>query len=98
METKLICPLGSECEIIKDNQIYRCKWYVALKGKNPQSEEFIDDWQCAMYWLPILLVENAQTNRGQTQALESFRNEMKKGQEDFNSLLAFAMEKRRISS
>ena len=86
METKLICPLGSQCEGIRDNQAFRCKWYIALRGKNPQSEEMIDDWQCAMYWLPILLVENAQTNRGQTQALESFRNEMVKGQDIFNAL------------
>lgn len=87
METKLTCPLGSECETIKDNQLHRCKWYVALKGKDPQSEAIIDDWQCAMYWLPILLVENAQTNRGQTQALESFRNEMVRGQSIFNTLI-----------
>lgn len=74
MEIKLRCPLGSECEIAKDGYIERCRWYVALRGKHPQSEEMIDDWQCALYWMPVMLVENAQTNRGQTQALESFRN------------------------
>jgi len=76
MEVKLTCPLGSECEEIKDNKLHRCRWYVCLKGKDPQSEKIIDDWQCAMYWNPIMQVEQAQTNRGQTQALCSFRDEM----------------------
>lgn len=86
MEVKMTCPLGSECEEIKNDQLHRCRWYVCLKGKDPQSEEMIDDRQCAMYWMPILSVENAQTNRGQTQALESFRNEMVKGQKEFNAI------------
>ncbi len=88
MKIKQTCPLGNDCETIKDNQIYRCRWYIALKGKDPQSEKEIDEWGCAMSWLPILLVENAQTNRGQTQALESFRNEVSKGQNTFNQLFA----------
>ena len=43
-----------------------------------------------MTWQPILLVENAQTNRGQTQALESFRNEVVTGQQilDHNKLIS----------
>lgn len=93
MEVKMTCPLGAECEEIKDNKLHRCRWYVALAGKDPQSEKVIDDWQCAMYWMPILSVENAQTNRGQTQALESFRNEMVKGQEEFNQIISDASKK-----
>ena len=94
MEIKIICPLGSECEEIKDNTLHRCRWYANIKGKHPQSEEVIDQWDCAMVWLPILLIENAQTNRGQTQALESFRNEMAKGQQDLNLILFEAAKKR----
>lgn len=93
MEIKLTCPLGGGCEEIKDNQIHRCRWYIALKGKDPQSEQFIDKWGCAMEWLPVLLIENAQTNRGQTQALESFRNEMVNSQNTFNSILISAQRK-----
>lgn len=93
MDIILTCPLGSKCEEIKDNKLHRCRWHVALRGKHPQSEEIIDDWQCAMYWMPIIMVENAQTNRGQTSALESFRNEMVKGQQEFNSLVEKAQRK-----
>lgn len=91
MEIKQTCPLGSDCEIIKDNQIHRCYWFVCLKGKHPQSGEPIDEWGCAIGWLPVLLVENAQTNRGQTKALEAFRNESVKRQEVFNGLISTAV-------
>jgi len=76
MDIKTTCPLGSECEQIKNDQLHRCRWYVHLQGKDPQSEKMIDQWDCAIAWLPMLLVENAQTNRGQTSALESLRNEV----------------------
>lgn len=96
MEVKMTCPLGSSCEEIKDNKMHRCRWYVCLKGKDPQGEKEYDDWQCAMYWMPILTIENAQTNRGQTQALESFRNEMVEGQDKFNEIMLAAAEARRL--
>jgi hypothetical protein len=92
MKIKQICPLGNDCETIKDNEVVRCQWYIALKGKDPQSEDVIDKWNCAMSWLPILLIENAQTNRGQTQALESFRNEMVKEQKVFNRVVSSGVE------
>ncbi len=93
MKIKPPGPLGSECEEIKDNQIYRCRWYIALKGKDPQSEKDIDEWGCAMSWLPVLLIENAQTNRGQTQAIESFRNEVGKNQGILNMLFSNGLKK-----
>jgi hypothetical protein len=87
METIITCPLGSECEEIKDNKSYRCRWYIALKGKDPQDAQIVDKWGCAIEFMPMLQIEVAQTNRGQTQALESFRNEMIKGQNMFNSIV-----------
>ena len=76
IEIATSCPLGSKCEEIKNDKMHRCRWYVCLGGQNPQTGEIIDKWDCAMAWIPIMLVENANTNRGQTAALESFRNEM----------------------
>lgn len=65
-------------------------WYTCLAGENPQTGEIIDEWKCSMAWMPIMLVENANTNRGQTAALESFRNEAVRGQDVFNALVANA--------
>ena len=87
LEIELTCPLGSTCEEVKDGKILRCRWYTKVLGKNPQSEEQIEQWNCAIAWLPILQVETSQTNRGQTGAIESFRNETVKGQRTFNALV-----------
>lgn len=75
LKIKLTCPLGHTCEKITIGIIERCVWYKQISGKHPQSEEIIDEWDCAIAWMPLLSTEIAQTNRGQTQALESFRNE-----------------------
>jgi len=90
METRISCPLGSECEVAKDGYIERCAWYTNILGKDPQSNAEVDSWRCALTWLPILLVENAQTNRGQTEAIHTQTNEQVKGQRVFDQLLGLA--------
>lgn len=86
MEIEDFCPLGCECEEIKNNKMRRCRWYVKLVGKDPQSKKEYDDWRCALVWNVITNIEISQTNRGQTQALESFRNETIKRQDTFASI------------
>lgn len=76
IEIKTTCPLGHECERAVGEHIERCAWYTKLVGKDPQSKKDYDEWGCAIAWMPILSTEIAQTNRGQTAAIESFRNEM----------------------
>jgi hypothetical protein len=55
---------------------HKCPLWTHLRGKNPQSEQEIDEWGCALAWLPLLLVEGAQQTRQAGAAIESFRNEM----------------------
>ena len=93
MKATIICPLGSECESIKDGKLYRCAWMVKIAGKKPDGTEVEED-KCAMNWLPVIMLENAQTNRGQTAALESLRNETVKGQNKFNELMSGAISMR----
>ena len=77
LEIVYTCPLGHTCEEIKDNKIHRCRWYnTEIEGMNPQTGETIKEYRCDISWGPILAVENARTNRGQTAALESFRNQV----------------------
>lgn len=88
LPVRTVCPLGmSACREVKDGSIHQCAWVVNIVGKNPQSDDVVDEWRCSMAWTPILLVENAQTNRGQTQAIESMRNEMTQGQQTFSSIM-----------
>ncbi len=94
MDIKTTCPLGSQCEEIKDNQMHRCAWYTNIQGKDPQSEKYIDKWECAIAFMPMLQIEMSQTNRGQTAALESFRNETVTGQAQFNKIMTQATKRR----
>lgn len=71
-----ICPLHKvDCSTV----CHKCPWWCRVTGKNPQSEEMIDDWRCAVALLPMLLVENAQMQRQTGAAMESFRNGVIKG-------------------
>ena len=56
--------MGSFCPLIKkDCAESKCKFWTHLYGKNPQSDSLIDKFGCAIEFLPILLVENAQVIR-----------------------------------
>lgn len=80
LQAELSCPLGSKCEEIKDNKLYRCAWSIELAGRNPNTGEEQNERGCAMAWVPILLIENSQQQKGTAAAVESFRNEVAKGQ------------------
>lgn len=44
-------------------------------GTNPNSGQEVDEWGCAVAWMPMLMVENSQQQRQTGAAVESFRNE-----------------------
>jgi hypothetical protein len=70
---------GTFCPLIKDNcKGLECSWFTQVRGVNPQTGQPVDEWGCAMVWLPILLIENSQQQRQTGAAVESFRNEMVK--------------------
>ena len=56
VDVKTTCPLGSECEDVKDGFIHRCRWYVKMAGKDNEGAD-VDRWDCAMAWMPILSTE-----------------------------------------
>jgi hypothetical protein len=68
---------GSICPLHRTDMskvCHLCPWWTRVVGKNPQSEEMIDRWQCAIAWLPMLLVENSQQQHQTKVAVEMFRN------------------------
>ena len=70
LEREHWCPLiGEECMKLK------CEWFINLRGTNPQSGEDVDEWGCAVTWMPMFLIENSQQQRQTGAAVESFRNE-----------------------
>lgn len=70
-EEGLICPFH---KMSMEQVCHKCPLWVQIRGKNPQSHEEIDDWQCAITWLPLLLIQVAQETRQGAAATESFRN------------------------
>lgn len=71
-----------------------CGWFTQLRGTNPNTGEPIDEWGCAIAWLPVLLVENSQQQRQTGAAVESFRNEMVKSNALTNHLMMNTVTKR----
>ena len=77
------CPLNG----FKKCKQFKCAWFVQMKGSNPNNGKEVDEFACAVAWLPVLLVENAMQSRQSGAAIESFRNEMVKANESNQNLL-----------
>lgn len=78
---KPIAEKGTNCPIHKQDMskvCHKCAWWTLLRGKHPQTFAEIDEWGCAVAWLPVLMIENAQQSRQTGAAVESFRNEVVK--------------------
>ena len=70
LEQGKFCPLiGKDCIQLQ------CAWFTQVRGVNPNTGEEVDDWSCAVTWLPSLMIENSQQQRQTGAAIESFRNE-----------------------
>tara|TARA_R100000654_G_scaffold1881_4_gene6976 strand:- start:4035 stop:4325 length:291 start_codon:yes stop_codon:yes gene_type:complete len=63
-----------------------CAWFTKLAGKNPQGEKEIEEWGCAITFMPILMVANTNSNVRTQAAVESFRNIMVKQQDELLQL------------
>jgi hypothetical protein len=85
------CPLGAKCEEVKTDNgkqyIARCPWYTAIRGRDNNTGEEIDEWRCAIAWLPMLNINVANEARQGAAATESFRNEMTKQRDENLKLL-----------
>lgn len=64
-----------------------CAWFTKIVGKEPNTGKDVDEYGCAVAWLPVLLIENAQQSRSTGAAVESFRNEMVKANDLNRDLL-----------
>jgi hypothetical protein len=82
---------GSYCPLIKKDCIgLKCAWYTHVRGMNPNTGQEVDEWSCAINWLPMMLIENSQQQRSTSSAVESFRNEMVKANETNVNVLSAA--------
>ena len=88
LEIKDNCPLNS----FEPCKKFDCAWFCQMRGTDPNTGKEVDDYACAMAWLPMLLIENAGQSRQTGAAVESFRNEMVKANKSSQNLLKVAAE------
>jgi len=68
---------GIYCPLIKKECIQtKCAWFTQVRGTHPQTGQEVDEWGCAISWMPVLLIENSQQQRQTGAAVEDFRNQM----------------------
>lgn len=92
IEPKNGCPLDS----FRPCKELECAWFTQVRGTNPNTGKEVDEWACAMAWLPMLLIENSQQQRQTGAAVESFRNEMVRANETGQQLLLATVQHRRL--
>jgi hypothetical protein len=98
-DAKVICPMmgGEECVedgAIRNGELVKCRFWIHIQGKNPQTGETVNNGDCAMAWMPVLLIENSKVNRETGAAVESMRNEsVTTGQQITAALLTAANSK-----
>ena len=71
IEQGKLCPLiGEDCRGLE------CAWYTKISGTHPQTGDTVEEWGCAVAWIPFLQVDNSKAINQQGAAVESFRNEV----------------------
>lgn len=76
-ESKANCPLDG----FKPCRQHECAWFMQIRGTDSNTGKEVDEWGCAIAWMPMLMIENSQQQRQTGAAVESFRNEMVKSNE-----------------
>lgn len=68
---------GNYCPLLKKKCVEnKCQWFVQVKGKNPNTGEAVDEWQCKVALLPTLMVQNSQRQNHTGEAFSSFAKEV----------------------
>jgi hypothetical protein len=79
---------GTFCPLIKKECIgLTCAWFARVQGVDTNTGNQVDEYQCSIAWMPMLLIENSGQQRQTGAAVESFRNEMVKANETSQKVL-----------
>lgn len=80
---KHICPL-----LKKPCIEHQCEWYITVRGYDVNTGKDVDNAQCVISVLPMLLIENSAQQRSTASAVESLRNDAISKSDITNKLLA----------
>ena len=85
---------GNYCPLIKKDCIQlKCAWYTHIRGLNPNTGSEVDEWACAVAWMPLMSIEIAQKENQTGAAVESFRNEVVKANSENQQLYLDSIDK-----
>lgn len=76
---------------------FECMFFIQVRGTNPNTGQEVDEWDCAISWMPILMIENSQQQRHTTASVQSFRNEMIKTSEINQQILLNSVKNMQIA-
>lgn len=84
--------VGEFCPLIgKDCVQLQCKFFCKIQGKDTNTGKDVEEWNCAIAFLPLLLIENSGQQRQTGAAVESFRNEVVKANDATRNMLLTQM-------
>jgi hypothetical protein len=90
---------GTFCPLIKKDCVgMKCAWFTRIQGYDMNTGNQVDEWQCAISLMPMLLIENSGQQRQTGAAVESFRNEMVKANDQTAKVLLANVNKNLIGS
>ena len=90
---------GTFCPLIKKDCVEtKCAWFTRIQGYDTNTGNQVDEWQCAISLMPMLLVENSGQQRQTGAAVESFRNEMVKANDQTAKVLLASVKQKLIRS
>lgn len=81
----MFCPL-----IRKECVKHKCAWYTSIQGTNPNTGEPLNKEDCIITTLPLLMIENSRQQKSTSAAVESFRNEMVRSNNNIQDVLIHA--------
>jgi hypothetical protein len=68
---------GTFCPLLKKDCVgLQCNWFMRVQGVNPNTGDQVDEWACAIAWIPMLLIENSRQQMNTTQVFDKFKNDL----------------------
>lgn len=67
---------------------HTCPLWVKIVGKNPQSSEHIEEWNCSFALLPLLLIENSQRQMQTAASVDKVATEIQKTDQQSSAVIA----------
>lgn len=75
---------------------HQCAFYTHVIGTDPQTEAHIDKFDCAIAWMPKLLIENTKTSIENNAEVNEIRKELSENRQQISNglhLVAIQLQK-----